>query len=127
MKKILDMKKNKKYKVLCFDIDNTICVSKTNNYKESKPIFKNIEFINKLYTKDYYVKIFTARFMGRAKEKISLAKKMDNGLTKKQLKKWGLKYHVLYFGKPSYDLFVDDKALNFKKNWIKDLKNKLKI
>ena len=52
---------------------------------------------------------------------------LDNGLSKKQLKKWGLKYHVLYFGKPSYDLFVDDKALNFKKNWIKDLKNKLKI
>ena len=78
----------KKRIIFCFDIDNTICKSKTNNYKESKPIFKNIEFINKLYAKGYYIKIFTARFMGRAKEKINLAKKMDNGLTKKQLMKW---------------------------------------
>ena len=38
-------------------------------------------------------------------------------LTVAQLKKWGVKYHKLYFGKPSYDLFIDDKALFFKNNW----------
>tara|TARA_B100000780_G_C21066707_1_gene428994 strand:- start:358 stop:726 length:369 start_codon:yes stop_codon:yes gene_type:complete len=121
MKKIKNV-----YSTLCFDIDNTICVTKTNDYKNSKPIIKNIKFINYLYKKNYYIKIFTARFMGRAKENINLVKKMDNGLTKKQLIKWGLKYHELYFGKPSYDLIVDDKTLNFEKNWVKDLKIKLK-
>ena len=115
------MIKNKKYKVLCFDIDNTICESKTNNYKESKPIFKNIEFINKLYAKGYYVKIFTARFMGRAKENQNLAKKKGYYLTKRQLKKWNLKYHQLIFGKPSYDLFIDDKNLSFTKDWHKKI------
>ena len=40
-------------------------------------------------------------------------------MTIKQLKKWKVKYHKLIFGKPSLDLFVDDKALFFKDNWYK--------
>ena len=34
-------------------------------------------------------------------------------------KKWDDKYHKLVFGKPSFDLFIDDKALFFKDNWYK--------
>ena len=37
----------------------------------------------------------------------------------KQLKKWQIKFHILKFGKPSYDLIVDDKSLFYKKNWTK--------
>jgi hypothetical protein len=48
-------------------------------------------------------------------------------LTLKQLKKWGVKYHKIYFGKPSFDLFIDDKSLFFKKTWPKFLQKKLKI
>ena len=44
-------------------------------------------------------------------------------LTKKQLKKWNLKYHKLIMGKPSYDVLVDDKNLNFQKLLIKFKKN----
>ena len=29
--------------------------------------------------------------------------------TKKQLKRWGVKYHGLYFAKPAFDVYVDDK------------------
>ena len=45
-------------------------------------------------------------------------------LTLRQLKKWNVKYHKIYFGKPSYDLFIDDKALFFKKNWSNFLKKR---
>ena len=38
----------------------------------------------------------------------------------KQIKIWGLKYHELVMFKTSYDLFVDDKAYGFKKNWYQD-------
>ena len=30
----------------------------------------------------------------------------------KQFESWGVKYHDLKFGKPIYDLFVDDKNIN---------------
>jgi hypothetical protein len=56
------------------------------------------------------------------KENVKKAKQQGYDFTKRQLRKWGLKYNKLLFGKPSYDIFVDDKALFFKKNWEVHLK-----
>ena len=116
-----------KKKTLCFDLDNTICKTEKNFYKKCVPIKKNVIFINFLYSKGYYIKIFTSRFMGRSNENTRLAKKRGYELTKSQLKKWGLKYHELIFGKPSYDIFIDDKALFYDKNWIAELSKKIKL
>ena len=113
-------------KILCFDLDNVICKTTKSKYLHSKPISKNIELINSLYKNNYYIKIFTARYMGRNHENITKAKKQGFLFTKKQLKKWGLNHHKLIFGKPSYDIFIDDKNLEFKKNWTKKLKDRLK-
>lgn len=119
--------KTKKYKkILCFDIDGVICKTIKNNYRSSKPIKKSIETINILYNKNFYIKIFTSRFMGRSKEKKSLAIKKGLGLTKNQLKNWKVQYHELIMGKPSYDLFVDDKNFSFKKNWQELIIKKLR-
>jgi len=112
----------KKVKILCFDIDNTLCTTHKSDYKKSKPIKKNISLVNQLHTKNYYIKIFTSRFMGRSKEKSSLARKKGFDFTKKQLKSWDLKYDELIFGKPSFDLLIDDKAIFFQKNWQKKIK-----
>lgn len=114
----------KKIKVICFDLDNVICTTKKNYYNDSKPKKKVIKFINSLYDKNYTIKIFTARFMGRFNSK-SIAEKKGYNLTKKQLEKWGLKFDELIFGKPAYDIFIDDKNLNFSKNWIINLKQDL--
>ena len=115
-----------KYKILCFDIDNVICKTKKNFYSKSKPIKKNIKFINNLFDKGFIIKIFTARFMGRSNENIKIARKKGAKLTIKQLKKWGVKYHSIIFGKPTFDIIVDDKALGFKKDWINSFKKKIK-
>jgi len=65
--------------------------------------------------------------MGRCNGNISKATKKIKPLTLEQLKKWDVKYNKIYFGKPSFDLFVDDKSLFFKKQWSKLLKKKLNI
>ena len=115
-------------KIICFDIDGVICITdKRHNYKNSRPIIKNINFINQLYSSGYFIVLFTARFMGRCNEKINLAKKKCKHLTVTQLKNWRVNYHKLKFGKPSYDIFVDDKNLGFEYNWIGKLKKKLNI
>ena len=108
----------KKY-IFCFDIDNVICKTKNKNYKTSKPNKKSIKKINQLYESGYTIKLFTGRYMGRNKENIIKAKKQGYKMTMKQLKKWKVKYHKLIFGKPSFDLFFDDKTLFFKDNWYK--------
>tara|TARA_B100001250_G_C19489698_1_gene652503 strand:+ start:379 stop:744 length:366 start_codon:yes stop_codon:yes gene_type:complete len=118
------VKSKKKYKkILCFDIDNTICATEGNKYHEAKPIKIAIKKINELYKKGYYIKLFTSRFMGRNKENIKKAKKNGYEITLKQMKKWKVKYHKLIIGKPSYDLFVDDKSIYFKKKWYLDINN----
>ena len=54
------------------------------------------------------------------------ARKKARKMTLNQLKKWNVKYHKIFFGKPSTDFYVDDKNLDFKKDWANQLK-KLKI
>jgi histidinol phosphatase-like enzyme len=112
--------KNRK-KIICFDIDGVICSTKGNKYRLSKPKKNNIKVINNLYRK-YRIIIFTSRFMGRNKENIQKAKLQGYKFTLKQLKNWRVNFHKLIFGKPSYDLFIDDKSLGFSKNWKNDIK-----
>ena len=116
-------KKNKKK--LCFDLDNVICNTKSNNYKNATPNKEAIKLVNKLYSNNFEIIIFTARFMGRTNNNKEKAISLGYNLTKNQLKKWKLKYTRLLLGKPSYDLIIDDKALGFsKKNWITQIKRK---
>jgi len=110
-------------KRFCFDLDGVICSTLKNNYKESKPKKGVIKTINLLYRKNYII-VFTSRFMGRSKENQNIAKKKGYKFTFNQIKKWGLKFDKLILGKPSYDVFVDDKSLNFQKKWLKDFKKK---
>ncbi len=114
-----------KKKIICFDIDNTICSTTRNFYDNAKPKKNIIKLINKLYDQGFEIKIFTARYMGRNNENINKAKKQGFIKTKKQLKNWGLKYHKLIFGKPSFDIYVDDKSIDFKKNWYELLEKLL--
>lgn len=117
-----------KIKTICFDIDNVICL--TNNkreYAKSRPIKANINTINKLYDKGFNIVLYTARYMGRYNGNIAKVKKEIKPLTLIQLKNWGLKYHKIYFGKPSFDLFIDDKSLFFKRNWSDILKKKFNL
>lgn len=107
-----------KKKIFCFDLDNVICKTKRSTYTKSVPNKKVIETINLLYEKNHIIKIFTARYMGRNNENYAFVKKNYINETSKYLKKWGLNYHYLIMGKPTYDVFVDDKNYLFKKNWL---------
>lgn len=114
----------KKKLTFCFDIDNVICKTRNSDYKNSKPILLAIKKINQLYKKNIII-LFTARFMGRTNNNSVKAKKLGYKFTKKQLKKWGVKYHKLIMGKPSYDLLIDDLSIYFKKTWYKDIEKLL--
>ena len=115
------MPKSKK-KVICIDLDNTICRTRNNDYKNSKPIKQVINLINNLYEKGHIIKIFTARYMGRSEENRTKAIKLGYKKTIKQLIAWKVKFHVLIMGKTSYDVLIDDKAIGFNKKWFKKFK-----
>ena len=95
-----------------FDIDGTICDKKKNDdYDKAYPFLERIRKINKLYDEGHYIVFFTARGMGRHNNNAALAIRDFYSLTEKQLQDWGAKHHQLILGKPSGDLYIDDKGI----------------
>ena len=98
-------------------------MTKGSNYRKSKPIERNIKFINYLYDNGFIVNCL---LLGIWVEIMTIFRaKQGYKLTVSQLKSWKVKYS-LFFGKPNYDVFVDDKSLFFKKKGI-TFKKYLKI
>jgi hypothetical protein len=114
-----------KKKIICFDLDNVLCKTRKSDYIKSKPLKKNINLVNDLFNRGFYIKIFTARYMGRNNDNRLKAIKQAKKITEIQLKKWKINYHKLILGKPSYDIYADDKSLFYDKNWVIKLKKKL--
>lgn len=88
-------------KIIYIDIDGIICTDECGNYEEAKPLYNNIKLINELY-KENWIVLWTARG--------TTTKKDWREFTEIQLKKWGVKYDDLRFGKPYYDILIDDKS-----------------
>lgn len=104
--------------IIYVDIDETICNSPENrNYKLAKPIIENIKKINELYYNGNTIVYWTARGTGSG---------IDwREVTEKQFKEWEVKYHDLKFGKPIYDLFIDDKNIEAKEFFNKQSRRKI--
>lgn len=93
------------------DIDNTICLTVKDadgkwDYSISIPHKSRIEKINELYDNGHTIVYWTARGSSSGIDWTEL--------TKQQLYSWGCKYHEVRLGKPSYDIWIDDKAFNDK-------------
>ena len=88
------------------DIDETICEYEEGKreYPLANPVKKNIKKINSLYDAGHTIVYWTA---GGATTGIDWT-----DLTLGQLKEWGAKYTEAKLGKPNYDVFICDKAIN---------------
>ena len=91
--------------IVYIDIDETIANTPDDrNYSLSTPIKENIAKANKFYDEGHTVVYWTARGSGTGIDWYDV--------TKDQLISWGAKHHDLKLGKPMYDLFICDKAIN---------------
>ena len=89
-----------------FDIDGVIARAGGMNYDSAEPNFPMIQVINQLYEQGHEIVLFTAR---------GYVTGIDwHEVTEKQLIRWGVKYHELYFGKPNADYYVDDRMLDMR-------------
>ena len=94
------------------DIDGTICTNENGNYNFAKPYFDRIQKINELYDSGHTIILFTARGMGRSDNNRAKAYEQFYDLTLEQISKWNVKFHKLILGKPSGDIYIDDKGIN---------------
>lgn len=86
------------------DLDNTLCKTESNYYKNSVPILERIDYFNSLKEQGDTIVIWTAR---GSKSGIDYEE-----LTKQQLSDWNVKYDTLMMKKPDYDIYYDDKSIN---------------
>jgi len=97
------------------DIDGTICHvdatcrDATARYRQAIPITYRINKVNTLYDEGHTVIYWTAR---GSESGLDLKE-----FTREQLESWGCKFHSLLMGKPSYDLYIDDKSYNVDNFW----------
>lgn len=98
-----------------FDIDGTICNNTNGNYYDAKPYLQRIKKINELFGEGNIIIFHTARGMGSSNNNIFEAYNKWYTLTESQLKSWNVNYHLLVMGKPSGDIYIDDKGINDEK------------
>tara|TARA_R100001163_G_scaffold65772_1_gene64689 strand:+ start:4906 stop:5226 length:321 start_codon:yes stop_codon:yes gene_type:complete len=94
-----------------FDIDGTICTTIDGDYNNSSPITERIDKVNMLFNEGHRIIFHTARGMNTFKNDGKKAHDKYFWLTTDQLQEWGVKYHQLIMGKPSGELYVDDKGV----------------
>ena len=99
-------------KTYCFDIDGTICSETYCDLESAEPIPSRIAVINNLHTEGNKIVLMTARGMIDSNGDQQLADSTMRFITEYQLKKWGVLYDELYFGKPRCDFYVDDRGWN---------------
>ena len=98
------------------DIDGTICSATHNgNYHEAVPMTDRIVHFNNLYDQGHEIHYWTARGSESGIDRTKL--------TMQQLAQWGVKYTTASTGKPVYDIWIDDKAINVE-TYFEDLVNR---
>lgn len=91
------------------DIDGTICdtpkdAAGKHDYVNSQPFTERIAYLNHLFDCGHEMDYWTARGTSSGLDWYNL--------TREQLQRWGVKYSSLRLGKPSYDVWIDDKAMH---------------
>jgi len=95
------------------DIDGTLCANGPHTaYGEAVPLLDAISRVKDLYGNGHTIDVFTSRL------------ESDRAVTVGWLALHGVPYHSLTFGKPTADLYIDDKAESYVPNYRAELNRK---
>ncbi len=91
---------------IIIDMDGTICSEERTFERALARIKDNAkESINQLYEQGHTIIIYSARSWAEYR------------MTEAWLTENGIKFHSLVLGKPIGDVWIDDRAMEFKNNW----------
>ena len=103
---------------IVIDMDGTICTEMRQFSRcLAEPKADAVQIINELYDAGNTIIIYSARTW------------VEYEMTVDWIKRYGVKYHQLFMGKPIGDVWIDDRAITAKDNWKEigeQLKNKKK-
>jgi len=107
---------------ICFDLDGTLCDGDVpgpagTDYTRCQPLPGAANILSSMRKQGHTVIIQTARGMGSAHGNVGAAQAKVAAITFEQLGAWGFEFDEIYFGKPSAELYVDDKGMSALAFW----------
>jgi capsule biosynthesis phosphatase len=99
----------------CFDIDGVIAELRKDDedYSDVLPKPGAFETLTKLKNDGHYIILYTARCMERYQSNLGKINAKQGLILYDWLDKYKIPYDEIYFGKPSADFYIDDKAIKF--------------
>jgi capsule biosynthesis phosphatase len=97
--------------VICFDVDDTLCVTKNRDYANSEPIEPMVARLREAKANGWRVVLYTARGQGRSNgqwETVAEEVKLEIAAF---CQRHNVPYDEIIVGKPWAKWYVDDKAL----------------
>ena len=100
---------------ICIDLDGVICRLKEpgQNYADLEPVDGAVEKLRGLKAAGHYLIICTARHMKTCEGNPGAALARQGLVTLDWLKRHGIEYDEIHFGKPHAQVYIDDNALRF--------------
>lgn len=97
------------------DLDGTICPIKTTDqsYADLEPMPGAVERLCQLRAAGHYIIIMTARNMATCQSNVGQVMKSVGEITFEWLRRNGVEYDEIYFGKPNAEAYIDDRAIRF--------------
>lgn len=100
---------------ICIDIDGVICRLREPGqvYADLEPMPGAIEKLRQLKAAGHYIILCTARHMKTCQGNVGQVIARQGAVTLDWLKRHGIEYDELHFGKPHAELYIDDNAWRF--------------
>ncbi len=100
---------------ICIDIDGVICRLREpgQQYADLEPIPGAIEKLQQLKAAGHYIILCTARHMKTCQGNVGQVLARQGAVTLDWLKRHGIEYDEIHFGKPHAQIYIDDNAMRF--------------
>lgn len=104
---------------IAIDLDGTICTWHPCDYERAELMSDRAARVRQLAKMGHEIWIYTAR--GSGDPGPEGAEHRWGDVTRDQLSRWDIPYTRLIFGKPTFDLLIDDRAIAFSDDWVEEV------
>lgn len=100
---------------ICIDLDGVICKLREpgQTYAELEPVPGAVEKLKQLKAAGHYLIIATARHMKTCEGNVGRVVAKQGAVTLEWLRRHGIEYDEIHFGKPHAQIYLDDNAWRF--------------
>jgi hypothetical protein len=104
---------------IAVDLDGTLCTWHPGRYELAEPLTDALSAVRELARQGHEIWIYTGRGSGLGGAEAAEARWGE--VTRRQLADWKIEHSRLIFGKPTFDLLIDDRAIALSESWLEQV------